>query len=306
MLGRNLRVKSSWEKRFEGWQLGLLVVVIASSITAVVVPRSAVPEGLPPSSVTPAEIEVVRAENARLADRAAAGPLHSTAALLGARMRLVGRSEWDADDSQVNLAYESVLDAGKVALFQDVDSVAQLQAYQARLFRQAYLHFLHTGERTDDLIELGGSTLAQFAQNGWFQTEADLPPYTDVMLEAFFKRRFTRLIGSTHPQLAGDPREERAVISFLLANPPRISIEQEANLGGDGKGTYLLRRIDDLAKLEPTYPVPYAKGIVLYQMGHFEASAIAFDTYLQQVSSGPYRLRAVNYLKSAVERTEGL
>ena len=57
--------------------------------------------------------------------------------------------------------------------------------------------------------------------------------------------------------------------------------------------------------MDPSYPVHYARGVALFHMGRYEAAAVAFDAFLSERESGPYRLRAINHLKAAIEESGG-
>lgn len=284
--------------------MGGLVIMIVASISAVVVPRSADPSSLPPGDVGLELLASARAESAQAHARAEAFELPNSARLLAARLRSLGRSEAVGDEPAIDNGRQMIFDAARQAIHENPEAVVAMRDLQAARFRELYLQRMRGGGESEELAELGGSILRQFDENGWLSKRSDVEASTDILLEGFYKRRFARVLDTTVPALSPNQTEERVVLGFLLMHPPKPRID-EGNAGGDGTGPYLLRRIDELVKLEPSYPASYAKGIVLFRMGHFEASASAFDTFLQQ-GDGPYRLRAVNYLKSAVEHTEGM
>ncbi len=298
------RAKTGFARHFDGWQVGALVIFIVASISAVTVPRSVDPSSLPPADVGLEELAAARAESARALAAAEALELPSSARLLGARLRALGRSEAIGDDEGMDHGRQLVFDAARQALHERPEAVTAIRDLQAARFRELYLQRMRGGDPGDELAELGGSIMRQFDENGWLSKKSEIDPSTATLLEGFYKRRFAKVLDTRHPMLSPSETEEHVVLGFLLLHPPKPSIEQ-GNSGGDGTGPFLLRRIDELVKLEPSYPASYAKGIVLFRMGHFEASASAFDAFLQQ-GDGPYRLRAVNYLKSAVEHTEGI
>ena len=300
------RAKTGLARHFEGWQVGALVIFIVASISAVVIPRSADPTSLPPAEIGPLVLTEARAESARAHAEAQALELPHSARLLGARLRALGRIEATRDDRRLDDGRQQVFDAARQALYERPDAVVAMRDLAAVRFRELYIEHVREGaaEPSDELNELGGSILLQFAENGWLSRSADIDLSTETLLEGFYKRRFARILDTSEPTLSPSAAEERVVLGFLLLHPPQPRID-DGNTGGDGTGPYLIRRIDELAKLEPSYPASYAKGIVLFRMGHFEASASAFDSFLQQ-GDGPYRLRAINYLKSAVEHTEGI
>jgi hypothetical protein len=300
------RAKTGLARHLEGWQVGALIIFIVASISAVVVPRSASPSSLPPAELGLELLASARAESARAHREAEALELPNSTRLLAARLRSLGRMEASGDERAIDNGRQMIFDAARQALHERPQAVVALRDLEAARFRELYLHRMraHHDPPSDELAELGGSILLQFDENGWLSKSADIDASTDILLEGFYKRRFARVLDTKLPALSPSQTEERAVLGFLLLHPPKPRID-EGNSGGDGTGPYLLRRIDELVKLEPSYPASYAKGIVLFRMGHFEASASAFDSFLQE-GDGPYRLRAINYLKSAVEHTEGM
>jgi hypothetical protein len=301
------RAKTGLARHFEGWQVGALIVFIVASISAVVVPRSADPKSLPPAELGLGLLATARADSARARREAESLELPNSARLLAARLRSLGRSEASGDERAIDDGRQRIFDAARQALHERPEAVVAVRNLQAARFRELYLQRMRGGlddGESNELTELGGSILLQFDENSWLSTSSEIDASTDILLEGFYKRRFARVLDTKDPALSPSQTEERVVLGFLLLHPPKPRID-EGNSGGDGTGPYLLRRIDELARLEPSYPASYAKGIVLFRMGHFEASASAFDAFLQQ-GDGPYRLRAINYLKSAVEHTEGM
>jgi hypothetical protein len=304
--------KTGLARHLEGWQVGALMVFIVASISAVMVPRSADPTGLPPADLGLELLASARAESARAHAAAVAFELPNSARLVAARLRALGAIEAEDDDSRIDDARQLVLESVRQALHERPEAVVAVRDREAVRFRELYLQRMRGAEPADELAEVGGSILRQFDENGWLSRSSEIDATTETLLEGFYKRRFARVVDTKHPALSPSQTEERVLLGFLLLHPPKPRIE-EGNVGGDGTGPYQLRRIDELVLLEPSYPAAYAKGIVFFHMGHFEASASAFDAFLRQGNAdgighgdGPYRLRAVNYLKSAVEHTEGM
>ena len=278
------------------------MVLIVGVVTLLIVPRSAIPDGLPPPSVTLEDVRATRAANdARAREAVAMDPSHAVQ-LVGALFRAYGRAEWEGDARAKDQRREALGKAVAVA-FLDGESLDRLRAYQARLFVDAYLRMWKTGEMSDELIELGGGSLHDLELNGWLRSAAQAPPHADLVLSAYFKRRFAKVVAKDHPALAPDPVEERLLLGYFMEHPPVGGI-----LGGReaaSPGIFVLKRIDELAALEPSYPVLFARGIVLFRMAKFEDAAQAFDAYLRASDDGRYRLRAVNYLKTSLEHAKG-
>ncbi len=302
---RAQRPARSLAERLEGWEVGAIVVLIVALVSAVIVPRTAIPEDIPAPNISQRELDAARARNDRLVAIATDAELSPDVRLVGAQIRLLGRAEYSEDDAGASKALATLGKSVPAALEKHGDEMAALQTYQADRFAKSYASFLRVGRVSDDLIDLGGAALAEFRRNEWLTSLAEAPRDLDLILSAMFKRRFRAVIAPRHPRLAPDPVEERALVGFLLKHPPPASVPGTRREKKASRGDYLLKRIDELADLEPDYPALYAKGIVFYRMQQFEAAAAAFDEYLQRVGNGPYRLRAINYMKAAIENSEG-
>ncbi|NUP05775.1 MAG: hypothetical protein HOW73_06920 [Polyangiaceae bacterium] len=295
-----MSARSRLAKHLEGWQVGAIVVFIVTVYVSVNTPRTAIPDELPPPHVGQDEVQRTRSRNDELATKATTDPLPHSVQMVGARFRALGRAQWNGDEAALARMGDQLGQAIDVALRENVDALLLLRAYQAGRFVDAYCAYLRTGHVSDDLIELGGNTLLELSDNGWLRTAADAPDRVDLVLSAFFKRRFTNTIAPGHPAFAADPVEERLLLGYMLAHPPPTRADGE---GPAGK--FLIDHIEDLAKLDPDYPASFARGIVLFRMREFEVAGRMFDDYLENTKNGPHRLRAANYLKASIEYSEG-
>jgi hypothetical protein len=122
-----------------------------------------------------------------------------------------------------------------------------------------------------------------------------------------------------HPELRASLDETRALYALYLAHAhapeglreqvrsarakptaPRVCAE----LAGREEAAISQYRLDKLKKLgalDPGYPLAYAVGIEQYRRGNHPAAAEAFRNWLEAHPSGPYALRARNYLKASIE-----
>lgn len=279
------------------------MVLIVTTLSALVVPRSAAPEAVPAPQVSTDDVRATRRANEEAALRYAAAAPSDPVLRVGDALRALGRAEYEGDEAALGRASASLGAAAAVALRSDAEGLALLRSYQAELFARAYCAYLRTGDISDDLIELGGRAVSEFADNGWLARGAALPPYADLILSALFKRRFADLVGKASPALAGHPVEERLLLGYLVANPPS---DRTLRQGSEGSASrFVMNRIDELSALDPSYPAAYARGVVLFKMREYELAALSFDEFLRERPDGPHRLRAVNYLKAALERCEG-
>jgi hypothetical protein len=253
------------------------------------VPRTAAPDEIPPLRISPSEIADARARAAREADAAALRPASNDARLLGARLRAFGRAEHGGDPRAIDDAARSVAEVARGVLANDREGLMALRAYQAELFTSAFLDHARTGRISDDLVELGGDAATSFRQRGWL--DGPLPEDFDVVLRAVHKRRFGKLVAGGGA-LPLDHVEERVLVRFMMQRSAR-------------RWELVLERIDEAATLDPTYPQQFARGVVLYRTGKFEASAAAFEAFLRHRPDGPLRLRAINHFKAALEARQG-
>jgi tetratricopeptide (TPR) repeat protein len=72
------------------------------------------------------------------------------------------------------------------------------------------------------------------------------------------------------------------------------------------KDQYRLKKIDEIAALDPAYPSDLARGIVLYRLGRFLPAVQAFRRHLEASPDGPFTLRARGYLRAALGRASEL
>jgi hypothetical protein len=97
--------------------------------------------------------------------------------------------------------------------------------------------------------------------------------------------------------------EHRALYGFLLAHP---YVEGRGALGA--KDTCLaadrwrLRKIEELARIDGSYPYALARGVLFYRLARYPEAVQAFRDYLGGSDDGRYALRARNYLTTAAAR----
>ncbi|MBK8939302.1 MAG: hypothetical protein IPM79_17170 [Polyangiaceae bacterium] len=299
-----MSVWSRLGKHLEGWQVGVLVVLIVATTAAVLVPRSAVPEAVPLPRASSGEIRAARRANEQAAIAFATGGASEPVERIGATLRAIGRAEWDGDEAALARGMaELARGIARATAENDVDGLVLLRTYQAELFARAYCDYLRTGSVADDLIELGGAAVREFSDNGWLTPGSRVPAHVDLLLSALYKRRFERLVAKGHPALAPHPVEERLLLGYLLEHPPPDRLLSEG--AGTSATRFMLSRIDEISALDPSYPAAYARGVVLFKTKDYELAALSFDDFLHSSADGPYRLRAVNYLKASLERCEG-
>jgi hypothetical protein len=276
-----------------------------------VVPRRVPHLELPAVQVEPLALAKSRAEDVRLGALARSG-LSYDVRRLGDAVRAFGRAEHAGDDDARATART---DAGMFvgpALTEGFEAVAALRAVQLDGFLRELRAYLGTGTFSDELVALGGGFVAQALDRGWIKEERGKRSLTldDGALRAVFKRRWREITGAQ--ELPVDASEERALLGFLVKHPPISLPAPEPGFDDAGlararsqlEGDYRLRKLDELARVDPSYPLDLARGVVLFDQGRFLLSVEAFRKHLDVAPDGPFGLRARNYLRTALERAQ--
>ncbi|WP_437709002.1 hypothetical protein WMF45_32540 [Sorangium sp. So ce448] len=334
--------RRGWKRHLEGWEPGLVAVFIAGSAAILAVPRSVEPAELPLPLADARALARVRDADTTRAREAEELGLDAEVRELGSAIRAFGLVDADADHTEAELlaARARVSDAVGRALAQGDEAVLRLRAYQLRAFVREVRRFEATGEESDELREVGGDFLGLLRRNAWLGQGgaaqrsggegARRVAMDGVVLGVLFKKRWNAIVGVQRDPFAPTLDEERALFKFLLAYPlaaarsaqtlPAPPDEETAarlaQVGGSGppaaalraaearraEEQYRLKKIDELAALDPSYPRQLARGVSLYRLGSFMQSAEAFRSHLDQHPDGAHTLRAQNYLRAALER----
>ena len=170
-----------------------------------------------------------------------------------------------------------------------------LRAVQTELFVRACRDFATSGTASTELRELGGDFPELARTSGWLEGKTlDL---TDEELSLLFRGRWNDLSGlAGAAPFAASLDEQRSRWGLLLRHPS----------GGDPV-TRLQRQlgyVTSLGAIDRDYPTAFARGVLLYRSGAYEASAAAFRAHLAAHPQGPWALRAGNHLLAALARTE--
>ncbi|WP_437964911.1 hypothetical protein WMF04_35310 [Sorangium sp. So ce260] len=247
----------------------------------------------------------------------------------------------DHTEAELLAARKRVLEAVGPALAQGDEAVLRLRAYQMSSFAREVRRFEATGEESDELRELGGNFIGLLRRNAWLRRgeagprggdEARRVAMDGAVLGVLFKKRWGAIVGLQRAPFGVALDEERALFKFLLSHPlggrsaqdlaappaAATAAREEPQAGEPGPRSpsaalraaeaqraeehYRLKKIDELAALDPAYPRHLARGVALYRLGKFVQSAEAFRTHLDQHPDGAYTLRAQNYLRAALER----
>ena len=324
-MGRSFRAKRSGVKahgdareergigrHLEGWQPGALAVLLAGSSAIVAVPRSVDPVDLPEPMIAATSIaHIVRAEDA-LAARAEreskeGAPLDFDVRTLGSAIRAYGIADAEGVDTRVVIARRDVAQAALRARAHGDDALAKLRAYQLRAFLRELKRWEAEGFETKELRELGGGFADMARRNGWVRHGRLI--VDDAARRALFKKRWNELVMAHGVRLDPAIDEQRALLRFLIRHPPRgessDGVRPSRRMSEDEReafaaSQYRLRKIEEIAKIDPAYPADFARGVVLYQMRRFASATEMFRRHLDAHPDGPLTLRAQNHLRASL------
>lgn len=270
---------------------------IAAGATILAVPRAVVPRELPLPAIDGADLgRRARGERERL-DKARQRPLPYLVRAAGDALRKYGVAEAGTDAALSDAARREFVGAVDAARKRYGDGpLLDLRAVQTELFVGTVAHF--RGTRADeDTIELGGGFVTRAQQNGWIDSRGRLLLDADE-IACLFRVRWSHLAGllETFP-FSPSLNDWRLYYRTLLWDP-------KARTGAIslGEGALLGSYVDALARRDPAYPVLLARGILEYWSGRFADATELLAQHLARHPTGPWRLRAQNYLLAAYAR----
>jgi hypothetical protein len=227
---------------------------------------------------------------------------------VGSAYRAFCLVEITRDPAEIARARRALTDAVQRAAPQGEAALAKLRAYELRSFLRELRRWERTGEETDELRELGGPFLDRARTNGWITPLRLIAD--DTVRAALFKKRWIDLTAVRGPGLDLGWMESRALYRFLLLYPPRDasfgSGPAAAERAAHAAERYRLRKIDELAGIDPSYPADLARGVVHYRLHDYTRSVESFRRFLLDHPDGPYKLRAQNHLRAALARAADL
>jgi len=299
-------------RHLEGWEAGLVAVVIALAGVLLAVPLRVAPRDLPPPLVDGRLLSaagerdrdlastIVPALQGELSRPAEGAGLYDLRAF-GEAFRAYGRAEISDDVYAVVRVRQKLLESLARARALGDDKVLGLRAYQKQLFLEELERWETSLHPSNELAELGGKFPAVAVREGWFEDRALAMPVS--LRGIFFKRRWNEVTGLSDPPFALSLDEQRAFYAFLLEHP---FIEGKENMktadACRAADQWRLRKIEELGRLDPSYPYALARGVLFYRLGHYPSAAQAFRDYLSSPTDGRYALRARNYLVAALAR----
>ena len=299
-----------WTRHLEGWQGGLLVLLIAGGSILLAVPR-----GVPALEFPPVVGGVAAAHDAFEADRSlarkvASQPLDVDVRHLGREMRsynlAAAKGELDnLAEARARLARAAV----KAHAVAGAQAIRRLRAVQTMRFIDELRLWQRSGKSSKELMALGGDIVPMLQRNRWCRGDGQLL-LDNAMLRIMYQLRWTQLSTIRDPKLEPSREEQRLRYLFLLRHPfasDDSGLSRQANEARVERQAvkHRLRTIRRLVQHMPDYPASLARGVTYYRAGMWAGAATAFNEHMTLRPDGPYRLRAQNYLKAALDRVNG-
>ncbi|MDP9003118.1 MAG: hypothetical protein M3O46_23755 [Myxococcota bacterium] len=306
-------------ERRDGVWLALVPVGVAVLLGLLLIPRRAVPEGVPLPIADARAMQRVWVTDRELADQARREPLPGPVRALGSAIREFHSLEArDADARSLAEARRAVDVALVDAVPVDNEALLRLRAVELASFLDEVAHFEATGTESAELHALAGGFVRSMRNEGWCDGHTLAPP--SPVLRVMFKQMWSAFIGlERSPDLAPTLDEQRSLYAFYLSHAHPSKAMREA-IGAARRGardakacralvdaeraateSWRLDRIARIAAIDPAYPADYARGVCAFGQGEYGASATAFRSWLRDHPQGPYALRAQNYLRAAAD-----
>jgi hypothetical protein len=306
-----MRKKGGPLRHLEGWEVGAVAVAIALVGTLLAVPLPVSPRDVPVPLVDGKALSaaldrekalaatIARALEEERGRTSGTNELYDLRAF-GQEFRAYGAAEASGDTYAVVRARQKLFEAVGRARGVGEEKLVALRAYQQELFLAELRKWENAGIASEELGGLGGGFLDLVRQSGWLTGKTIV--MDDIVRGIFFKRRWNQVTGISGSAYAISLDEHRAFYAFLLAHP-----YVEGRSGLDAKDAcraadrWRLRKIEELARLDSSYPYVLAQGVLFYRLGRYPEAAQAFRDYLGSADER-YVLRARNYLATAVSR----
>jgi hypothetical protein len=289
-----------WRLRNE---VALILVALSLSGAVVIIPRPTYPQILPLPAIDGQQIHAREQEEIRRALSVADGSLDNDARAIGEQVRRVGRTLSTNDFitgpqlEAVRREARALLDREKTAsLPAGTEALLNLRALQGQLFLDAVESWRKTGNVTDELRELGGP-FHNIARDAWIE-EASLSLDQDE-LRLFFRIHWGKVTGLFGVTPFGPSHEELRRYYFSnLIHPP------------GAKGDLMSQTLSQigfvraLAKIEPSYPVLLAEGILQLRLGQSLPALRNLTAHLEKHPDGPWAHIARNHAILAARQAD--
>lgn len=293
-------------KHLEGWQAGLLALVLGGSAILLAAPRPVVPTVVPSPIIDGAALAETMARDDALARAAADTPLDVDVRALGREIRSYNESAaLETEDDEFVRARERVIEAAS-KVGQLGEDLEKLRAYQMIRFLEEVRAWQRTGVIGEELRALSGDFVDALSRSRWCVEGTRELVLGERELRVLFKKRWNKLVGADGEPLLLTLQEERLRLGFLIKFPFVNNDAAGRSLTDPVSLQRLLtpqrmKLLDQLAELDSDYPVELARGVVLFLAAQYPRAADAFRRHLEARPDGPYTLHARNFMKAALD-----
>jgi hypothetical protein len=298
--------------------LALVPLVVAAMFGALVFPRGVAPEEIPLPTIDARALSAVEAADDLRTARVREDPLPARVRALGSAYRLFNAAEGaHSDEVKLTQAHEAIFTARRQTMAGDLEALKTLRAVELSGFLAEVHRFERTGEQSSELHALGGTFIDRMTQVGWCSGRHLAMP--DPALRAAFKLTWNRVLElERDASFALTLDETRALYSFYFTHPRATNAGQGAvdastsassaavargranDATRKAKAGWLLGKIAELSRVDPTYPVDLARASALFMRRDFRASALLYEEWLQAHPDGLWTLRVQNHLRAAL------
>jgi len=270
--------------------VGVALVVVAALLAA---PRATEPLVLPLPEPHRSTIERARADDRARVEQVRKQGLSFAARSVGEALRRFGAAVAHKSADAPRLL-EALRALAKNELHEDAGRpLLALRAVQTQLFVESTHEWERTGTVGTELSELGGDFVDLARRSAWFAGQTLVLDGEERAL--LFRMRWNELMAlGAAPPFADTQDELRERYALLLRHPSGATPEERAR--------HELGYVDAVEALDHDFPALFARGVLFFRAGAYEAAVDAFRAHLAAHPDGPWTLRAKNHLLAAAER----
>ncbi len=313
---------SSLRKSVTAQALALVPLSVGLVFGALALPRSAPPEEIPLPAIDARVLARVTAEDDARARAAESEPLASPVRAVGSALRAFNTAEAaHADATTLGTARDELIRSVRETTDQDAEGLIALRAVQLARFLEEVRSFERTGVASDELHGVGGTFIDRMTKVGWLVSNHLV--MSDRVRRVAFKLtwnhaalldqnpRFALTLDEmralyafyfTHPHPSEDQRARLAVA--MSAAPDAVACERAEVAEAKATATWLVGKIAELGRIDPTYPTALAQGAALFLKHDYAGSAMLYQGWLDANPSGEWTLRVKNHLQAALRANE--
>jgi len=249
-------------------------------------------------------------------------PLASPVRAVGSALRTFNTAEAShADAATLGQARDEVVRSVRETTDADAEGLISLRAVQLAHFLVEVRAFERTGVVSDELRSVGGTFVDRMTKVGWCEQHHLVMP--DRVRRVAFKLtwnhaalldqnlRFALSLDEmralyafyfTHPHPS---EEQRARFAFAMsAAPDAVACERARETEAKATATWLLGKIAELGRIDPTYPTALAQAAGLFLKHDYAGSAMMYQGWLDANPAGQWTLRVKNHLQAALRANE--